>query len=267
MITFLCSGTKVRGRCIASFSPKNQQLYLRSYSTEKSGKKAEENPVPEVATEPEESFVYEDPVETEIKQNEEIENLKKNINDMKYNWRLALADTDNLTKKSHKEVALAREAGADNIIKKLFPITDNIDYCLKYKPDFSLPEFADNLQARGAFDGLEAAKKQFCNTLMSYDTTEIYPMIGEKFDPLHHEAVFQMEGGEPGTIGEVMKNGWIKRGILLRPASVGVYKFPEPEVENQDQDVSVDQDEKDADKEDLKKDADGEASENYKNKE
>jgi molecular chaperone GrpE len=176
--------------------------------------------------------IYRDEVEVEMAQDAHIEILRKQVNDVKYNWRLTLADLDNLTKKAHKDTALAREAGAEKIIKKLFPVMDNIDYCLKYKPDFSSPEFADNLEARGAFDGLESAKKQFCNALVSYDVSEIFPMLGDVFDPLVHEAIFQIEQPadeniKPGQIGEIIKAGWIKKGILLRPASVAVVKVPE----------------------------------------
>jgi molecular chaperone GrpE len=179
-----------------------------------------------------EDEIYRDQVELDMAQEAQIEILRKQINDVKYSWRLTLADLDNLTKKAHKDTAIAREAGAEKIIKKLFPVMDNIDYCLKCKPDFSLPEYADNLEARGAFDGLESAKKQFCNTLVSYDVHEIFPMLGDVFDPLIHEAIFEIEQPaegniKPGQIGDILKAGWIKKGILLRPASVGVVKVPE----------------------------------------
>jgi len=179
-----------------------------------------------------EDEIYRDQVELGMAHDAQIEILKKQINDVKYNWRLTLADLDNLTKKAHKDTALAREAGAEKIIRKLFPLMDNIDYCLKMKPDFSSPELVDNLEARGAFDGLESAKKQFCNALVSYEVHEIFPMLGDVFDPLVHEAIFQIEQPvdeniKPGQIGEILKAGWIKKGILLRPASVGVVKIPE----------------------------------------
>jgi molecular chaperone GrpE len=208
---------------------------------------------------------YEDPVELAKKHDEQIEQLRKSISDVKYSWRLTLADIDNLTKKAHKETAQAREAGAEKMIKKLFPILDNIDYCLKYKPDFSSAEFENNIDARGAYDGLESAKKQLCNALASYDTQEVMPMIGDNFDPLLHEAVTTLDGAEygiaPGTIGQIFHSGWIKQGILLRAAAVGVAKVlpfdfkkedGEDELLDSSSESESEEDEKDSKKNDKK---------------
>jgi molecular chaperone GrpE len=212
--------------------PQQKQTEEAQEPIEAANEQTQESPKENKGEAPVEDEIYRDEVELDMAQEAQIELLRKQINDVKYSWRLTLADLDNLTKKAHKDTAIAREAGAEKIIKKLFPVMDNIDYCLKHKPDFSSPEFADNLEARGAFDGLESSKKQFCNTLSSYDVSEIFPMLGDTFDPLVHEAIFEIEQPEdsnikPGQIGEILKAGWIKKGILLRPASVAVVKVPE----------------------------------------
>ena len=49
-----------------------------------------------------------------------------------------------------------------------------------------------------------------------------YAVKGERFDPVHHEAVAQhpVEGCEPGTIVEVLQAGYKLNDAVLRPARV-----------------------------------------------
>jgi len=158
--------------------------------------------------------------------------LEQKVTEMKSSWMSTLADTDNLTKKMQKDIAQTRESSTDKMAASLFPISDTLDFCLKHKPNFESDEFKDNIQAKGAFDGLDAAKKQFVSALKSINIDEIVPEIGDEFDPLIHNACFEVEkGANPGQIGLVIKAGWAKDKTLLRPADVGVVKLaPVPPV-------------------------------------
>ena len=57
---------------------------------------------------------------------------------------------------------------------------------------------------------------------------EKFGVAGEKFDPNLHEALFEYPdpAGEPGSIGQVMKKGFMLNQRVLRPAEVGVVKAP-----------------------------------------
>jgi len=147
----------------------------------------------------------------------------------------------------HKEIAQTRESSSDKMASSLFPVSDTLDFCLKHKPNFESDEFKDNLQAKGAFDGLEAAKKQFVSALKSVNIDEIVPELGDEFDPLIHNACFEVEkGANPGQIGLVIKSGWAKDKTLLRPADVGVVKLAPvvppivPPVEGEREDTDSD---------------------------
>jgi len=56
----------------------------------------------------------------------------------------------------------------------------------------------------------------------------IAPEVGDKFDPKHHEAMF--EAPVPGTVaGEIIQvaaEGFMLHDRLLRPAQVGVSSTP-----------------------------------------
>jgi molecular chaperone GrpE len=53
---------------------------------------------------------------------------------------------------------------------------------------------------------------------------EAYAAKGERFDPVHHEAVAQtpVAGAEPGSIVEVLQSGYRLNELVLRPARVVV---------------------------------------------
>lgn len=62
----------------------------------------------------------------------------------------------------------------------LFPVSDTLEFCIRHRPDFESDELKDNVEAKGAFDGLEAAKKQFVNALKSVNINEIVPQVGDE---------------------------------------------------------------------------------------
>ena len=53
---------------------------------------------------------------------------------------------------------------------------------------------------------------------------EAFDPLGEKFDPLLHEALYQapVPGKEPGSVLDCSKIGYMIKGRLLRAAQVGV---------------------------------------------
>jgi molecular chaperone GrpE len=158
---------------------------------------------------------------------ERIKELEDQIRQAKDSWKLALAETDNLTKRMHKEVAKGREAGTDKMAQTIFSVGDILDLCLRNKPDLEAEEFANNLQLKGAFDGLAAAKTSLTAALQNTaNITEIAPQPGDNFDPMLHNACFEVEEPtiEPGQIAVVIKAGYVKGDTLLRPADVGIVK-------------------------------------------
>jgi len=71
--------------------------------------------------------------------------------------------------------------------------------------------------------GIENIKKQFQDFLKANGVEEM-KVVGEKFDPLMHEAVESVDGGESGKIIEEARRGYLVNGEVLRPAKVKVYK-------------------------------------------
>jgi len=135
----------------------------------------------------------------------ELEKYKKQAEEYLNGWKRAKADYLNLKKEMETQNKEIREW-----LSKIFllPILD----------------IMDNFDRAGTLDaGIENIKKQFEDFLKA-NGVEAMKVIGEKFDPLMHEAVESVDGGESGRIIEEARRGYLVNGEVLRPAKVKVYK-------------------------------------------
>eukprot|EP01123_Difflugia_compressa_P002154 TRINITY_DN12879_c0_g1_i1.p2 TRINITY_DN12879_c0_g1~~TRINITY_DN12879_c0_g1_i1.p2 ORF type:complete len:242 (-),score=34.39 TRINITY_DN12879_c0_g1_i1:122-847(-) len=170
----------------------------------------------------EESVV--DPLDDKIK---DLEQRAKALNEM---WKNSLHDVENVKQRMSKDLHKAQDFGVEKFVRNLFSVIDTLNICLQNKPDFNSPQFKHNSSARSAFESIETTKNQFCSVLKdSYGIEEVVPALGDNFDLTQHHALFEVEPPpdssiEPGKIGLVVKSGWKRKDVLLRPASVGTVK-------------------------------------------
>ncbi len=146
---------------------------------------------------------------------EDIETIKKQAEEYLNGWKRAKADYLNLKKEMEAQDKEIREW-----LSKIFllPILDIMDSFNK-----AFGNVPANLKTEVWVEGIEGIKKQFENFLKAQGV-EAMEVIGEKFDPLMHEAIESIDGGESGRIIEEVRRGYLVNGEILRPAKVKVYK-------------------------------------------
>jgi len=195
--------------------------YARMYSNQDVRPEKEDNP----GTSDEE--VSDSPLDV---RNKRIKELEDAIRETKDSWKVALAETDNLSKKMKQDVTKGREMGTEKLAKGMFSVGDILDLCIQNKPDMESEQYQENLHLKGAFDGLIAAKTQLSSVLSSVaGINEVSPQPGDNFDPMLHNACFEIDSEtiEPGQIGVVIKSGFVKKDSLIRPADVGIVRYPQ----------------------------------------
>lgn len=146
-----------------------------------------------------------------MKQNgqQQIEELKREIEELKNNWKRALADYQNL----EKRVALEKQEFAvwanANLITKLLPALD------------SLKKAAEQLKD----EGVRLAVKQLEEALEEEGLTKI-EVLGKEFTPIEMECVAAVIGKkeDEGKVAEEVRTGYNLGGRVLRAAQVTVYK-------------------------------------------
>lgn len=165
---------------------------------------------------------------------EKVKELTKTAQEYKEKHLASLADKDNLVKIAKRDVDNAKEFGIKQIVVKLFDVVDTLNICIENMKDehgtkiaLAVLVVAGLTVHLSGLEAMESVKKQFMKILMDYGVEELSPKVGDKFDVNHHNALFEIEPTaaehKARHIGLIVKNGWIRKGALLRPAAVGVY--------------------------------------------
>lgn len=134
----------------------------------------------------------------------------------------ALADAENARKRADKDRREAEQYGGSRLARDLLPVYDALSRALDAATD------EQRSAASALLEGVELTLRELNNVFAKHGIHVITPQIGEKFDPQHHEAMF--EAAVPGTVAgniiQVMGNGFLLHDRLLRPAKVGVSSTP-----------------------------------------
>lgn len=159
----------------------------------------------------------------------EVENLRKQRDEYLNGWKRAKADYLNLKREMESQNKEIKEWMSKIMLLPLLEIMDNLEKAFLEIPARQRPEpqavagGPENLTDNQWIKGIENIKKQFGDYLKAQGV-EAMAAKGEKFDPLKHEAVENVEGGESGKIAEELQSGYLIRGEVLRPTKVKVYK-------------------------------------------
>lgn len=137
-------------------------------------------------------------------------------------WMRALADAENSRKRADKDRRDAENYGGSRLARDLLPVHDALTRALDAAGD------EQRTAAAALIEGVELTLRELSNVFIKHGVTIIRPEAGDKFDPTHHEAMF--EAPVPGTVAghiiQVMDNGFMLHDRLLRPAKVGVSSTP-----------------------------------------
>lgn len=137
----------------------------------------------------------------------------------------ALAEVENMRRRTEREVAQSRKYGHSGFARDLLAAVDNLKRAVDVLPEdrSGLDDTMSNLVI-----GVEMIHQEIMTVLERHGITVINP-DGEKFDYEKHQAMFEIpsEDAEPGTILQVAQPGWMLHDRLLTPAMVGVAKAPE----------------------------------------
>jgi molecular chaperone GrpE len=135
----------------------------------------------------------------------------------------ALADMENLRKRTEREVTDARLYGISAFARDILGVADNMHRALQALDD-ELRTKADEA-TKALLEGVELTERELMNALEKNGVKRIDP-LGQKFDPNRHQAMFEMEDASvpSGTVVQVMQSGYLIGERVLRPAMVAVSK-------------------------------------------
>lgn len=146
---------------------------------------------------------------------EKIKELELKIEEYLNGWKRAKADYINLKKETEQRQKQMAEFALVMISMKIIPVADNLNKAFGFAPE-------DAKQTEW-FKGIENTKKQLENILNELGLEKI-KTIGEKFNPVFHEAVaFEKKDGITAeTIFEEVSAGYLLQGKTVVAAKVKV---------------------------------------------
>ncbi len=140
----------------------------------------------------------------------------------------ALADVENMRRRTEREMETARKYGHTGFARDLVGAIDNLARAVEAAPKSE--EALGSEAIDGLVTGIEMSWQEIQTMMERHGIRRVSPE-GEKFDYNFHQAMFEMPSSDlvPGTVVEVIQHGYMLHDRLLRPAMVGVSKASEPQ--------------------------------------
>ena len=153
----------------------------------------------------------------------EIERLKLALRDQHESHLRAVAETENVRRRSQREISAAYGRGQRQIARELLECIDSLELGLSS---------AGGATAESLLEGQQATLRQLLKALERFGVETVDPE-GEPFDPERHEAVSLQPSGtvDAECVSAVMQKGYLMQGQLLRAARVIVSSGPPPASE------------------------------------
>jgi molecular chaperone GrpE len=152
-----------------------------------------------------------------------VASLTKEVGELKDKHLRALAEMENLRKRTEREIVDGRLYGIAGFARDVLGIADNMRRALD-AVDADTRERAD-AGVKALLDGVELTERELQKMLEKHGIKKFEP-LGEKFDPNLHQAMFEVPDPAvpPGMVAQVVQAGYKIGDRVLRPALVGVSK-------------------------------------------
>jgi len=152
----------------------------------------------------------------------ELDELRAERDQLKDRFMRALADAENARKRSDKDRREAENYGGAKLARDMLPVYDNMKRALEAATE------EQRTISGPLLEGIELTMRELLSVFKKHGIEVISPAVGDKFDPQHHQAMFEapVPDTKAGDIIQVAAEGFMLHDRLLRPAQVGVSSTP-----------------------------------------
>ena len=149
---------------------------------------------------------------------QEIEDLRKEKDELFERLQRVSADYSNFQKRMPKQISDAVNYEKENIIKSLLPAIDNFEHTLQNTPS------AENVNV--LVEAIRIIYEQTLDILKSHEVEQI-KALGESFDPALHQAMLQEVEADKreNIVLKEFQKGYKLNGRVIRPSKVVVNKL------------------------------------------
>ena len=203
---------------------------------QKSEDKVQNEQEPEVSEKPDQAEDWQNAIEDAPDEDIPLNDDAKDVDDtfeallqerdqLKDQLLRALAETENMRRRTERETQSARKYGHTSFARDLVGAIDNLARAIEAAGASGSEAVAADEATQSLIKGIELSWTEILSVIEKHGITQINP-VGEKFDYNQHQAMFELptDEHEPGLVVEVVQHGYMLHDRLLRPAMVGVSK-------------------------------------------
>ena len=146
---------------------------------------------------------------------QQVEQLKQEVDEAKNNYLRSLADFDNFRKRQREEVARQISWAREALLLQMIGIADNLNR--------ALTSADSSKDAESLIEGVNLILRQM-QELLKKEGVEPIVAEGEEFNPELHDAMMRDTSGEhpENTVIQEFEKGYTMDGRVVRPAKVKV---------------------------------------------
>jgi molecular chaperone GrpE len=143
---------------------------------------------------------------------DEVEMLRKELTLSEDKVLRALAEIENVRRRSAQDIEKAYKFALEDFAKSLLPVMDGLDKAF---------ENYDPQKNDAVLEGVALTLQLFTKTLLKFGVITV-SALHQPFDPTRHEAVSMQPSADfpPNTVLVVLQKGYELNGRLIRPALV-----------------------------------------------
>jgi molecular chaperone GrpE len=207
------------------FENSSSSLARRYFSDKKEEATEGAAPKAEAAAEPAEEAAA--PLTKEEELTAQNEALEAKVKDLTNSLLRSLAEQENTRSIAKRDVQSGKDFAIKSFAKSLLDVSDNLSRALDAVPQQAL-EGEEAAVLKTLYEGIDMTDKGLTKAFLMNGLTKFAEQPGDVFNPEMHEALFEYPDPtkEAGTIGQVMKVGFMLNKRVLRPAEVGIVKKP-----------------------------------------
>ena len=166
----------------------------------------------------------EESLEDRVKMLEEaLQQSEAEANKNRTDYLRALADMENLRKRSEREKENTRKFALEKFALDLLGVMDNVQRAMDAMDAGVEVDQKNGSSLQSVIQGVKMIQAEFENNFSKNGIIRIESM-NKPFDPNVHQAVQQVKAKDvkPGTVVQEMRAGYLLNDRLLRPAMVAV---------------------------------------------
>jgi molecular chaperone GrpE len=142
-----------------------------------------------------------------------IEALEESKKELEEKHLRAVADMQNIRRRSEEEKIKARKTGSVDVLKSILTVVDTFSRAFDHIPA--------ELEKNTFVEGLQNVQQNFLDALTQMGV-EFFGAAGEDFDEKKHDSMMLDPSTEAGKIAQVFETGVMFKGEILRHAKVSV---------------------------------------------